>query len=290
MEGRANALTAWRRRSGRSRRAGSGLLVAGCVLIGLVLVASAIGALVLGDPNRQDFAATLQAPSLAHPFGTDDLGRDVLARTLAATWLDLALALSATLVSVTVGVTVGTLAGYAGGWVERVIMRIADFVIAFPLIVLVLVIIAILGPGVFGMFVALTAAGWAYYARFSRAELLVLREKQFIQAAQTLGLPDRRVMLRHALPNILRPSIVYSMSDVVLNIVFIASLSFLGLGVRPPTPEWGAIISDGQAFLMTAWWITTLPGIVLLIVGLGFTLIGDALGERLGLRDEGAAR
>jgi peptide/nickel transport system permease protein len=270
----------------RLRRPERVLLIAGVSVIALVVVASAIGHFVYGEPNQQDYAATLQSPSLAHPFGTDDLGRDVLARTLAATWLDLALALSATIVSVTIGVTVGTIAGYVGGWPERVILRIADFVIAFPFIVLVLVIISIIGPGITGMFVALIAGGWAFYARFARAELLVLRERQFIQAAQTLGYSNRRIMFKHALPNLLRPSLVYSMSDVVMNILFVAALSFLGLGVRPPTPEWGAIISDGQSYLLSAWWITTLPGIVLMIVGLGFTLIGDALGERLGTRGE----
>jgi peptide/nickel transport system permease protein len=270
----------------RLRNPAKVLFIAGISVIGLVVVASAVAHFVYGEPNQQDYTATLQAPSLSHPFGTDDLGRDVLARTLAATWLDLALALSATIVSVTVGVTVGTIAGYVGGWPERVILRIADFVIAFPFIVLVLVIIAIIGPGVTGMFVALICGGWAFYARFARAELLVLRERQFIQAAQTLGYSNRRVMFRHALPNLLRPSLVYSMSDVVMNILFVAALSFLGLGVRPPTPEWGAIISDGQGYLLSAWWITTLPGVVLMIVGLGFTFIGDALGERLGTRGE----
>ncbi|WP_028922249.1 ABC transporter permease [Pseudonocardia acaciae] len=271
-------------------RAGTASMVTGLSLVGAVVLASAVGHFTLSDPNLQTFSETLRPPSPAHLFGTDDLGRDVIARTLAATWLDLALALGATAVSVTVGIVVGTLAGYLGGWPERVSLRVADFVIAFPFVVLVLVIIAIVGPGPLGIFAALTAGGWAYYARISRAELLVLRERQFIQAAHTLGFSPRRVMFRHALPNLLRPGLVYSMSDAVMNILFVAALSFLGLGVRPPTPEWGAIISDGQAYLLSAWWITTLPGVVLTLVGLGFTLIGDALGERLGTRVERVAR
>jgi peptide/nickel transport system permease protein len=281
---------ALRRRKPFARGSTSVLLTVGLALIGLVLLASAIGHFVYSDPNHQDYSATLQSPSLSHPFGTDDLGRDVLGRTLAATWLDLALALSATFVSVTLGVTLGTFAGYLGGWIERVIMRIADFVIAFPMVVLVLVVIAIIGPGVLGMFIAIVAGGWAFYARFTRAELLVLRERQFIQAAETLGYSKRRVMLRHALPNGVRPSLVYAMLDVVMNILLVATLSFLGVGVRPPTPEWGAIIADGQAYLLSAWWITTLPGVVLMIVGLGFTFIGDSLGERLGARGPAVAK
>jgi peptide/nickel transport system permease protein len=281
---------ALRRRKPFARGSTSVLLTIGLALIGLVLLASAIGHFVYADPNHQDYSATLQSPSLSHPFGTDDLGRDVLGRTLAATWLDLALALSATFVSVTLGVTLGTFAGYLGGWIERVIMRIADFVIAFPMVVLVLVVIAIIGPGVLGMFIAIVAGGWAFYARFTRAELLVLRERQFIQAAETLGYSKRRVMLRHALPNGVRPSLVYAMLDVVMNILLVATLSFLGVGVRPPTPEWGAIIADGQAYLLSAWWITTLPGVVLMIVGLGFTFIGDSLGERLGARGPAVAK
>ncbi len=281
---------ALRRKQRRARKPARGLFIAGFSLLGLVVLASAIGHFVYPHPNLQHFGDTLLSPSPSHPFGTDDLGRDVLGRTLAATWIDLALALSATFVSVTIGVTVGTIAGFLGGIPERVILRLADFVIAFPFVVLVLVIIAIMGPGVWSMFVALIAGGWAFYARFARAELLVLREKQYIQAAQTLGFSSRRVMARHALPNLLRPSLVYSMSDVVMNILFVAALSFLGLGVRPPAPEWGAIISDGQPYLLTAWWITTLPGILLIVVGLGFTFIGDALGERLGARDQMVAK
>lgn len=273
-------------RLGRGRTA----LDAGAAIVLLVILASIVGHFVLPGPNVQDLAAPLQAPSLAHLFGTDDLGRDVLSRTLAATWLDLALGIGVTAVSVSVGVLAGTIAGYFGGVVERVIMRISDVVIAFPFMVSAIAIVAIMGPGVKSIYVALVSVGWPFYARFARAEMLALREKQFVQAAQTLGYSNRRVMLRHAVPNLLRPCAVYAMSDIVINIMFIAALSYLGLGVRPPTPEWGAIISDGQSYLLTAWWITTLPGAVVVIVGIGFTLMGDGLGERLGARREPVIR
>jgi peptide/nickel transport system permease protein len=284
VSSRARPRIARRLRRGRtSRRRKDRTLYIGLGLIGVVVLASAIGHFILPDPNEQDLLAPLQAPSPEHPFGTDELGRDVLSRTLAATWLDLPLALGCTFSSVLIGVAVGASAGYFGGWTERILMRLTDAVIAFPLMVFVLVVIAVAGPGVRGLVIAIVAFGWAIYARFGRAEMLALREKQFIQAAKTLGYSDRRVLLRHAVPNLLRPIVVFSTSDVVGAIMLIASLSFLGLGVTPPTPEWGGIIATGQEYLLTAWWISALPGVVLVIVGVGFVLVGDALGERLGV-------
>jgi peptide/nickel transport system permease protein len=270
--------------SGSARR----MLFCGAGLLVVVMAAALIGGFVLPQPNHQDLDVTMAAPSLSHPFGTDDLGRDVLSRTLAATWLDLGLALGVTAVSVLIGLIVGSLAGYAGGWTERIFMRLVDVVIGFPYVVFVLAVVAIMGPGVTSLVIAIVGFNWALYARLARAEMLVLRGTPFVQAAQTLGYSHRRVVLRHALPNLLRPVVVYSMSDVVGVILLIASLSFLGLGVRPPTPEWGAIIASGQSFLTVAWWISTLPGMVVALVGLAFVTIGDALGELLGVRRDAA--
>jgi peptide/nickel transport system permease protein len=253
-------------------------------MIVVVCLVSLVGRLVYPHPNAQDLTVALQAPSLAHPFGTDNLGRDVLARTLAATWIDLGVAMGATYVAVLVGVVMGTVAGYVRGWPERIIMRLVDVVIAFPFMVLVIAIVATIGPGIKGVFVGLAFGGWAFYARLARAEMLVLSEKSFIQAAQTLGLSNWRVIWRHAIPNLIRPSLVYSMSDIVLNITWVASLSYLGLGVQPPAPEWGSIIADGQTYLLSAWWIATLPGVVLVLVGIGFSLVGDGLADRLRTR------
>ncbi len=237
------------RLSGLRRGTGAvgGSSAAGAALLAAVVLASAIGHFALPSPRALDLGAALQAPSVHHLFGTDDLGRDVLSRTLAATWLDLGVAFLATYTGLLIGVLLGTAAGFLGGWPERLVMRLTDLVIAFPFIVLVIAIIAVIGPGIEGVTIGLIAAGWAFYARFSRAEMLSLREREFIQAAQTLGYSRRRVLLRHALPNILRPSLTYSAADMVLNILFIASLSYLGLGVQPPTPEWGAIISGGSS-------------------------------------------
>jgi peptide/nickel transport system permease protein len=269
------------RRSERWRRL---TLEAGIGLVALVCLAAVVGHFVYPDPNAQDLLRALRSPSSAHPFGTDNLGRDVLARTLAGTWIDLGVALSATYLALVVGVVLGTVAGYFRGWPERIIMRVIDVVIAFPFMVLVIAIVAIIGPGIKGVFVGLTVGGWAFYARLARADMLVLSEKSFIQAAQTLGYSHWRVIWRHAIPNLIRPCLVYSMSDIVLNIVWVASLSYLGLGVQPPTPEWGSIIADGQNYLLTAWWITTLPGIVVVVVGIGFSLVGDGLADRLRTR------
>jgi peptide/nickel transport system permease protein len=270
----------------RRRRSRGRLLGAGVTLIGLIIVASAVGHFLLPGPNEQDLLAPLQAPSLHHLFGTDELGRDVLSRTLAATWLDLSFGILVTAISVSVGVIVGSASGYIGGAVERVMMRLVDAVIGFPYMIYVLAMVAIIGPGILGLIVALASLGWAFYARVARGEMLGLRESQFIQAARTLGFPNRRIIVRHAIPNLLRPIAVYSMSDIVFNILAIAGLSFLGLGVPPPTPEWGAIISDGQGYVLSAWWISALPGLVVVVVGLGFVLIGDALSERLGVQRE----
>jgi peptide/nickel transport system permease protein len=269
------------RRSERWRRL---TLEAGVGLIALVILASVVGRFVYPHPNEQHLSEALQAPSLAHPFGTDNLGRDVLGRTLAGTWIDLGIALGATYLSLVCGVVMGTVAGYFRGWPERVTMRVIDVIIAFPFMVLVIAIVAIVGPGVRGVFIGIAVGGWAYYARLARAEMLVLKERSYVQAAQTLGYSHWRVIWRHAIPNLIRAPLVYSMSDIVLNITWVASLSYLGLGVQPPTPEWGSIIADGQPYLLTAWWITTLPGLVVVIVGIGFSLVGDGLADRLRAR------
>jgi peptide/nickel transport system permease protein len=201
---------------------------------------------------------------------------------LAATWLDYSVAIATTYVPLAIGVTLGAAAGYFGGWLDAVVMRIVDIVIAFPFMIFVIAFIAVFGPGLTGIYVGLTAFAWAYFARITRAEMLVLRERQYIKAAQTLGLSTPRILVRHAMPNLLRPNLVFSMATIVLNILTLASLSYLGLGVRPPTPEWGAIVADGQNYLFTQWWISTLPGLVIVIVGVGFSLIGDGLSDRLG--------
>ena len=258
-------------------------LSVGLTLLGVVLLACIARPLLgLPAPNEQDLTAALQSPSLSHPFGTDNLGRDVLSRTLAAGLLDLRVALTVTAISVAVGLALGAVAGFFGGRADAFVMRLADFVLAFPFLVLILAVVAVFGAGLKGLYVGVPLVGWALYARLTRAEMLVVREREYVLAARTLGYSTPRVLLRHAVPNVWRPALVFSTSDVVLAIWLLATLSYLGLGVQPPTAEWGGIIADGQGYLLNAWWISTLPGVVVVLVGIGFALVGDALAEILG--------
>ena len=236
------------------------------------------------DPIKQDYRSTLLPPSLEHPFGTDNLGRDLFARVLYGARIDLQIGLITTYIPLLYGLALGAISGYVGGWFDALLMRLVDVAIAFPFLVLIIVILAILGPGIQNMYIAVFAVAWTMYARLARADMLVIREQEYILAARALGYSPWRIVFRHALPNLLAPSIVFSMSDIVLNILLASSLSFLGMGVQPPAPEWGAIVADGRDFLLQAWWITTLPGLAIVLTGLGFSLIGDGLAKLLGQR------
>jgi peptide/nickel transport system permease protein len=234
------------------------------------------------EPYYQDLLNALQPPSLAHPFGTDMFGRDIFARVLFGIRIDMQIGFFTTYVPLTYGVMLGALAGYHGGWFDAVLMRIIDVAVAFPFLVLIIVIIAILGPGVHNIYVAVFLVAWAMYARLARSEMLVERTKDYVLAARVLGFGAGRIVLGHALPNIISSSIVFSMSDFVLNILLVSGLSFLGLGVQPPAPEWGAIIAEGRDFILDAWWICTLPGLVVVLTGTALSLVGDGLARRLG--------
>lgn len=274
-----------RRRAIIERRWVNATLYAGLGILGFVALAAIFAPLIAPDPpNAQNLANAFQPPSFDHLMGTDNLGRDIFSRVVYAARVDLQIGFITTYVPLVYGVILGAVAGYFGGWVDSVIMRLVDVVIAFPFLVLVIAILAVVGPGVNGIYIAVLAVAWAMYARLTRAEMLVLREQQFMLAGEALGFSRRRIIFRHAIPNLLRPNLVFSMADFVLNILLVASLSFLGLGVRPPTPEWGAMVAEGQNFLLNAWWITTLPGIVIVVVGIALSLVGDGLADRLGER------
>lgn len=274
-----------RRRAITERRWANATLYVGLGILGLVALAAIFAPLIASHPpNAQSLANAFQPPSSDHLMGTDNLGRDIFSRVVYAARVDLQIGFITTYVPLVYGVILGAVAGYFGGWVDSVIMRLVDVVIAFPFLVLVIAILAVVGPGVKGIYIAVLAVAWAMYARLTRAEMLVLREQQFMLAGEALGFSRRRIIFRHAIPNLLRPNLVFSMADFVLNILLVASLSFLGLGVRPPTPEWGAMVAEGQNFLLNAWWITTLPGIVIVVVGIALSLVGDGLADRLGER------
>lgn len=276
-----------RKQVDRQRRWSQATLWSGVVLIGISVIAGVFAAQIAPDhPNTQNLLAAFQSPSGSHLFGTDAYGRDVFSRTLYAIHIDLELGLISTFVPMVIGMVLGAIAGFYRGWRESLIMRLADITIALPFIVLVLAIVAIVGPGLKGVYIGIIAVSWALYARLTRAEMLVLREQQFIMAARALGYSTPRILFRHALPHLIRPNLVFSMADIVLNILVLASLSFLGVGVQPPTPELGAIVADGQQYLLSAWWIAALPGLVLVFIGVGFSLIGDGLADRFGGRLE----
>jgi peptide/nickel transport system permease protein len=236
------------------------------------------------DPIAQDVPARLQGPSLAHLFGTDNFGRDILSRVIHGTRVDLKMGVIGVLFPFIIGTVIGSIAGYAGRWVDAVLMRLVDVVIAFPFLVLLMAIITILGSGLTSFYVGLAMVGWVSYARLVRAQVLVLKTSDFVVAARSLGFGTFRILFRHIVPNCIAGSIVFSMSDVVLTTLAGSALSYLGLGVQPPTAEWGVMIKEGQNFIATAWWITTFPGIAIVLMTLGFSLLADGLAERFGLR------
>ena len=257
----------------------------GCTILTLITAAAVFAPwLTPYDPFLQDYGRLFQPPSLAHPFGTDQLGRDVFTRVLYGARIDLEIGFITTYVPMIYGVALGALAGYRGGWLDIVTMRVIDLAIAFPFLVLIILILSILGPGLQNVYIAVLIVGWTMYARLARAEMLVERNKPYILAARVLGYSEARIVFRHALPNILASSIVFSMVDFVLNILLVSGLSFLGLGAQPPSPEWGAIIAEGRDYILQAWWISTLPGLVIVLTGVGLALTGDGLATKLGSR------
>ena len=257
-------------------------LIAGLTLL-FVLVMAVILAPVISpySPNSQNLLHILASPSWSHPLGTDELGRDELSRLLWAGRTDLRVGALAVIFPFCFGTLVGTLAGYYGRWVDSLVMRLVDVLIAFPFYVLVIVLIFIIGTGTRGIYIAFAVADWVVYARTVRSQTLIVRESEYVAAAKVGGLGDVRILLGHVLPNTISQAIVYIMSDIVLVIVAVVTLSFLGLGIQPPTPEWGAMIADGQEFLTTHWTLATLPGIAVVLVGLSLSLIGDGLADLL---------
>jgi peptide/nickel transport system permease protein len=253
----------------------------GVGIVGVLSLAALFAPLIAPyEPNKLDPLALLSPPSSQHLFGTDDTGRDVFSRTLYGLRLDIALCLLVTFVPLPFAIIVGALAGYRGGWLDAIVSRLADVMIAFPFIVLVIAVVAIVGPGVKGFLIAVPLAAWALYARLARAEMLLVREQPYMLATTALGYGKWRSILKHGLPNVARPCFVYSTIDLIGNLMLLAGLSYLGFGVQPPTADLGSIIAGGQSYLLTAWWIATLPGLVLVLFGVGVGLIGEGLSDR----------
>lgn len=262
-------------------------LVVGLAMLGIV-VALAILAPVLTPygPLDQNLLNGKQPPSPAHPFGTDNFGRDVLTRVLYGARVDLLIGIVPTAITFVVGVTLGAIAGYFGGRIDTVLMRIVDVAVAFPFFVLLIAIVAMLGPGLRNMIVAIGLVGWISYARIVRGEVLVARQAEYVLAAKTLGFGDARIIAGHVLPNVITPAIVFSMADAVLNILLGTALSFLGLGPQAPTAEWGRMIQEGRQFIVSGeWWMTTFPGLAIVFVAVAFSLVGDGLADLLRVED-----
>ena len=238
------------------------------------------------DPLYQDYNSLLLPPSFNHWFGTDNYGRDIFARVIYATRLDLQIGFYTTYVPLIYGVMIGAYSGYFGGSIDTIMMRLTDTAMAFPFLILIIFILSILGPGIQNIYIAVFLVAWTMYARLIRAEMLVEKNKDYIVAAQVLGFGTNRIIFKHAMPNIITSCIIFSMFDFVLNILLVSGLSFLGLGVQPPIPEWGAMVAEGRDFILNAWWISTLPGFFILLTGFALCLIGDGLSERFGKRNQ----
>jgi peptide/nickel transport system permease protein len=256
--------------------------VAGILIIGTIIALCLLAPVLTShSPTDQDLNHILQGPSSKHWLGTDQLGRDELARILYGGRVDLRVAFLAVLFPFVLGTTLGCIAGYYGRFMDTGIMRLVDIVVAFPFYVLVIALVFALGPGARSIYIAITLVGWVSYARIIRGEILVAKRQEYILAAQAAGFRDFRIIARHLLPNVITQAIVYAMSDIVLDILAIVTLGYLGLGIQPPTPDWGGMIADGQAFLTTKWELSTIPGIVVVITALGLSLIGDGLADLL---------
>lgn len=271
----------WRWRLGRQPA-----LVIGATILTVFVVAALLAPYISPyDPITQDTEFRLQSPSWAHPFGTDNFGRDVFSRVIWGARIDLQIALLGVIFPFVIGTLVGTVAGFFGGIVDALLMRLIDVILAFPFLVLVLSIIAILGPGLGSFYIAMALVGWVSYARLIRAHVLVLKNSDYAIAAVSLGFSRSRIMFRHLLPNAIAGSVVFSMSDAVLVLLNGAAISYLGLGVQPPIAEWGIMVAEGQPFITTAWWITLFPGLSIVMLAFGFSLFGDALGDALGVKE-----
>jgi peptide/nickel transport system permease protein len=260
------------------------LAVGSAILLCLIMSALFATQLAPHPPLRQNLAEDLIAYSADHPLGTDKLGRDIFSRILHGGRVSLLVGVSTVTLSLAIGLVVGSLAGFFGGWLDQLLMRAVDILLAFPGILLAIAFTAVLGPGLDHVVIALCLIGWTGYARLVRGEILTLREREFIHAARALGCAPRRIVLRHLLPNLLPPLLIQATFGLAAAIVAEGSLSFLGLGVEPPTPSWGSMLNDGRQFLLVAPHLTTYPGLAIMLTVLALNLVGDALQERLDTR------
>lgn len=248
--------------------------VGGVALIVLIAVFAPL--IAPYSPTEQDFSVALRGPSWAHPFGTDQFGRDVLSRVIFASRIDLLIAATIVGIAMVIGTLVGLTAGYLGGSIGNILMRLVNIALAFPFIILVMAVVSARGPGTFNLVLAASMVWWVSYARLVRAETLVIRELPYMAAARASGYSTPRCIVFHLLPNVASQALIYASSDVIYALLLASSVSFLGLGVQAPTPEWGQMIADSQNFMTTAWWLPLFPGIAIILTGVAFSMLGDA--------------
>lgn len=256
------------------------------IIIFLILIAVFAPLIAPHDPLKPNFSASLEKPSLKHFFGTDVLGRDIFSRIIFGSRISLIVGIIAVGIMVILGMFLGGIAGYFEGFIDTVIMRMADVFFAFPYVLGSIVIMTVLGPGIQNIFIAIGILGWSYIARIFRATILSVKRNEYIEAAKALGAGNFRIMTRHILPNSVAPVIVYSTMSIGGAVIAEAALSFLGLGVQPPTPAWGYMLSESIGYIFTAPWLIYFPGIAIIITVLGFILLGDGLRDALDSRKD----
>lgn len=268
-----DTFTLWRRNR---------LMVIGTIIIiSLLMIAALAPLLAMQSPFEQKSKDRLQPPSLSYYFGTDSLGRDIYSRVIYGSRVTLLIAFLVAAISTPIGLSVGVVSGYFGGAIDEILMRFSDVFLAFPKLILAIAFAAALGPGVVNAIIAISVANWPSYARLARAETLSVKNNEYIQAIRVLGASNLRIMIGHITPMCMSSVIVRMSLDMGAIILTAAGLGFLGLGAQPPTPEWGLMVSDGRDFLVDQWWVSTLPGVSILIVVVGFNLLGDGIRDLL---------
>ncbi len=288
-QGRARASRSGVRYFFRRFTSESPLNVVSLVII-VVFLILCIGGNVLApyDPLQASASDRLLAPSLDHPFGTDEIGRDIMSRVMSGARYSLGIAFLILVIAIPVGTLVGVVAGYAGSLVDELLMRLTDIFLAFPAIILAMAIAAALGPNLRNTVIALTVVYWPWYARLVRGQILQIKEQDYVEAGKALGVTTPRLVLRHILPNSIAPIIIQGTIDIGFAVLATSSLSFIGLGAQPPTPEWGTMITNSRTYFRVAWWYFTFPGIALMLTVVGFNLLGDGLRDYLDPRTRGS--
>lgn len=258
------------------------------VLLAILAVSVAPGLFGTHDPLALDLPSQLVPPSAQHFFGTDELGRDVYSRVIHGTGLTMMSGIGVVLIASVVGTLLGLVAGISGGWIDDVIMRVSDIFLSFPVLIMAMTIVAFLGPNLLNATIAVTIVWWPQYSRLVRGQVLTLRGQPFVEAARAIGASNGRIVFRHILPNTLVPIMVKAGVDFSVAILLTASLSFLGAGAQPPSPELGALVSNGRSYLLSAWWITTFPSLVIFSAVLALNLVSDGVRDLLDPRLRGA--